>query len=341
MVHDNHGIGIYKGIETMLNNNIHRDYIKLEYKDGAELYLPLEQFKLVRKYVSKEGVVPKINKLGSKEWEKTKAKINERVNEIAERLVSLYSLRAEKPGFAFEKDDELQASFEKEFGYDLTIDQQNAVNEIKNDMERPIIMDRLLVGDVGFGKTEVAFRAIFKAINDGKQVAYLCPTTILSNQQYKNAIERFSTFPVNIALLNRFVDASKQKKIIEDLENGKVDILFGTHRILSNDIKFKDLGLLVIDEEQRFGVTHKEKIKQYKANIDVLTLSATPIPRTLQMSMAGIRSLALIETAPSQRLPIQTYVLGENNNVIKDAIYKELSRNGQVFILYYQHDYIK
>ena len=208
-------------------------------------------------------------------------------------------------------------------------------------MEKPKPMDMLLCGDVGYGKTEVAFRAMFKAVNDGKQVAYLCPTTILSNQQYKNALKRFADFPVSIALLNRFVDRKKQKKIIEDVKEGKVDILFGTHRILSNDISFRDLGLLVIDEEQRFGVTHKEKIKQYKANIDVLTLSATPIPRTLQMSMTGIRSLALIETPPLQRLPIQTYVLGENNNVIKDALYKELSRNGQAFVLYNHVDDIE
>ena len=239
------------------------------------------------------------------------------------------------------EDDENQILFDSEFEFEETPDQVKAVNAIKYEMEQSKPMDMLLCGDVGYGKTEVAFRAIFKAVNDGKQVAYLCPTTILSNQQYKNAISRFSTFPVNIALLNRFVEKKKQVEILNDLKDGKIDILFGTHRILSDDVSFKDLGLLVIDEEQRFGVTHKEKIKKYKANIDVLTLSATPIPRTLQMSMSGIRSLALIETAPLQRLPIQTYVLGENQNVIKDALYKELSRNGQAFVLYNHVDNIE
>ena len=237
-------------------------------------------------------------------------------------------------GFAFSVDDENQVLFESEFPYEETSDQIKASDAIKLEMEKSKPMDMLLCGDVGFGKTEVAFRAMFKAVNDGKQVAYLCPTTILSNQQYSSALVRFKDFPISIGILNRFVDKKKQEEILSMLKDGKIDILFGTHRILSNDVEFKDLGLLVVDEEQRFGVTHKEKIKQYKANIDVLTLSATPIPRTLQMSMSGIRSLALIETAPAQRLPVQTYVLGENKNVIKDAIYKELSRNGQCFILY-------
>ena len=333
LVHDHHGIGIYKGIETMLNNNIHRDYIKLEYKDGAELYLPLEQFKLVRKYVSKEGVVPKINKLGSKEWEKTKAKINERVNEIAERLVNLYSLRAEKPGFAFEKDDELQVSFEKEFGYDLTIDQQNAVNEIKEDMEKPIIMDRLLVGDVGFGKTEVAFRAAFKAMLSGKQVAMLCPTTLLARQHYMTAIDRFKNFGINIKLLSRLVSDKEITQTKKDLLEGKVNLLIGTHRLLSSDIIFKDLGLLIVDEEHKFGVEHKEKIKEIKQNIDVLTLSATPIPRTLQMALSGVRGFSTINSPIENRMPVQTYVIRKESHAIKEIIERELARNGQVFYL--------
>ena len=237
-------------------------------------------------------------------------------------------------GYAFSKDDENQILFDSSFQYEETVDQLKAIDSIKLEMEKSKPMDMLLCGDVGYGKTEVAFRAMFKAVNDGKQVAYLCPTTILSNQQYQNALVRFKDFPVRIALLNRFVSVKHQKEIITQLNDGKIDILFGTHRILSKDIKFKDLGLLVVDEEQRFGVTHKERIKQYKANVDVLTLSATPIPRTLQMSMTGIRSLTLIETPPAKRLPVQTYVLAENKNIIKDALYKELSRDGQAFILY-------
>ena len=324
-----------------MKNGYKKDYIKLVYDGGDVLYIPVEKIDRISKFSGKEGVSVKLDSLSNDKWQKKKARVKSRLEDIAANLIKVSAEREAMKGFAFSEDDENQVLFDSEFEFEETADQLKAINAIKYEMELSKPMDMLLCGDVGYGKTEVAFRAIFKAINDGKQVAYLCPTTILSNQQYKNALSRFSTFPVNIALLNRFVDGSKQKKIIEDLENGKIDILFGTHRILSNDIKFKDLGLLVIDEEQRFGVTHKEKIKQYKANIDVLTLSATPIPRTLQMSMAGIRSLALIETAPSQRLPIQTYVLGENNNVIKDAIYKELSRNGQVFILYNHVDNIE
>ena len=333
LVHDHHGIGIYKGIETMLNNNIHRDYIKIEYKDNAQLYLPLEQFKLVRKYVSKEGAVPKINKLGSKEWEKTKAKINQRVNEIAERLVSLYSLRAEKSGFAFEQDDELQIAFEKEFGYDLTPDQQNALDEIKNDMQKPYIMDRLLVGDVGFGKTEVAFRAAFKAILSGKQVAILCPTTLLARQHYLTALERFKNFGVDIRLLSRLVSDRETNQTKKDLISNKVNLVIGTHRLLSNDIIFKDLGLLIVDEEHKFGVEHKEKIKEMKQSIDVLTLSATPIPRTLQMALSGVRGFSTINTPIENRMPVQTYVIRKEKHALKEIIERELARNGQVFYL--------
>jgi len=334
IVHEQHGIGIYDEIVTLTKNGLKKDYIKLIYADGDVLYVPVEKIDRISKFVGKEVSNMKLNKLNTDDWKKKKAKIKSKLEDIAGDLIKVSAEREAMKGFAFSEDDENQVMFDSEFAYDETPDQLKAINSIKMEMEKSKPMDMLLCGDVGYGKTEVAFRAIFKAVNDGKQVAYLCPTTILSNQQYKNALERFSSFPVNIALLNRFVPSNKQKEIIEKVNDGKIDILFGTHRILSDQIKFKDLGLLVIDEEQRFGVTHKEKIKQYKSNIDVLTLSATPIPRTLQMSMSGIRSLSLIETPPEQRLPIQTYVLPENKNVIKDAIYKELSRNGQVFVLY-------
>ena len=341
IVHEAHGIGIYDELCTIVKNGYKKDYIKLIYDGGDVLYIPVEKIDRISKFSGKEGVSVRLDSLGNDKWQKRKARVRSRLEDIAANLIKVSAEREAMKGFAFSSDDENQVLFDSQFEFEETPDQLKAVAAIKNEMEKAKPMDMLLCGDVGYGKTEVAFRAMFKAVNDGKQVAYLCPTTILSNQQYKNAISRFASFPVNIALLNRFVDKKKQKQIIEDLQKGKIDILFGTHRILSNDIKFKDLGLLVIDEEQRFGVTHKEKIKQYKSNIDVLTLSATPIPRTLQMSMTGIRSLALIETAPSQRLPIQTYVLGENNNVIKDALYKELSRNGQAFILYNHVDDIE
>lgn len=341
IVHEAHGIGIYDELCTLTKNGYKKDYIKLIYDGGDVLYIPVEKIDRISKFSGKEGVSVRLDSLGSDKWRKKKARVRSRLEDIAANLMKVSAEREAMKGFAFSEDDENQVLFDSEFQFEETADQLRAIDTIKREMELAKPMDMLLCGDVGYGKTEVAFRAIFKAVNDGKQVAYLCPTTILSNQQYKNAIARFATFPINIALLNRFVDGKKQKQIIEDLKAGKIDILFGTHRILSNDIEFKDLGLLVIDEEQRFGVTHKEKIKQYKSNIDVLTLSATPIPRTLQMSMSGVRSLALIETAPAQRLPIQTYVLGENNNVIKDALYKELSRNGQAFILYNHVDNIE
>ena len=334
IVHEMHGIGIYDEIVTLTKNGLKKDYIKLIYADGDVLYVPVEKIDRISKFVGKEASNMKLNKLNTDEWTKRKNKVRDKLNDIAGDLIKVSAEREMTKGFAFSEDDENQVLFDSEFEYTETADQLKAINSIKREMELSKPMDMLLCGDVGYGKTEVAFRAMFKAINDGKQVAYLCPTTILSSQQYNSALNRFKTFPVNIALLNRFVPYEKQKKIIEDVNNGKIDILFGTHRILNDAIKFKNLGLLVIDEEQRFGVTHKEKIKKYKSNIDVLTLSATPIPRTLQMSMSGIRSLSLIETPPEERLPIQTYVLPENDNVVKDAIYKELSRNGQVFVLY-------
>ena len=334
IVHEIFGIGIYRGLQTIDKGGLKKDYIKLEYADGDILYIPVENIDRISKFTGKEGIGVKLNSLSNDNWKKKKNKVREKLESIAGDLIKVSAEREITKGFAYSKDDENQTIFENEFVYTETPDQVRATNLIKAEMEKDKPMDMLLCGDVGYGKTEVAFRAMFKAVNDGKQVAYLCPTTILSNQQYEAAKERFATFPVNIALINRFVDKSKQAQILDDLAKGKIDIVFGTHRLLSDDIKYRDLGLLIVDEEQRFGVTHKEKIKKYKANVDVLTLSATPIPRTLQMSLTGIRSLALIETPPKERYPIQTYVLEESNLVIKDAIYKELSRNGQVFILF-------
>lgn len=334
IVHNVHGIGKYTGIKTLTKNGLKKDYLVIEYKGNDKLYIPVEKIELISKYSSNNDIHPPINKLGGTEWSKTKLRIKKRLESIATDLLELYAKREASEGISFLEDDENQIEFEKEFIYEETLDQRKVTDEIKLDMEKPRPMDRLLCGDVGYGKTEVAFRAMFKAVLSGYQVAYLCPTTILSNQHYNNALERFKEFPINIKLLNRFVSNKELKETIVGLKEGKIDIVIGTHRLLSNDIVFKKLGLLVIDEEQRFGVTHKEKIKEMKNNIDVLTLSATPIPRTLQMSMIGIRNLSLLETPPTNRLPIQTYVLEENNYIIKDAIYKELARNGQAFILY-------
>lgn len=333
VVHNTHGIGIYQGIVALKKGSIIKDYLQIKYKDDGKLYIPVEKIELITKYSSNDGIVPSINKLGGTEWQKTKLRIRDRMKNVAGELLRIAAERKAKSGYAFPNDTEEQAIFESEFQYEETNDQIKATDAIKAEMEASSPMDMLLCGDVGYGKTEVAFRIIFKAVCANKQVAYLCPTTILSNQQYKSALQRFSSFPINIALLNRFTTKKEQDDIIKKLKEGKIDILFGTHRILSDDVSFKDLGLLIVDEEQRFGVTHKEKLKKYKSNIDVLTLSATPIPRTLQMSMLGVRSLALIETPPNNRYPIQTYVLEENKYIIKDAIYKEMSRNGQVYIL--------
>ena len=334
VVHNVHGIGVYNGIHTITQFGLKKDYLEILYAGKDKLYIPVEKIDLISKFSGNEGVVPKINKLGGSDWNKVKARVKNKIHDIADKLLRLYAEREMKKGFAFSPDGEFQESFEESFEYQETKDQLIAIDQIKHDMESSVPMDRLLCGDVGYGKTEVAFRAIFKAVMDSKQVLYLCPTTILSSQHYHNALIRFSNFPVRIALLNRFTTPKEKKRIIEGLKDGSVDVVIGTHRLLSDDIKPKDLGLLVIDEEQRFGVTHKEKIKEYKSNVDVLTLTATPIPRTLQMSMVGIRSLSLIETPPVDRYPVQTYVIEENNQIIKDAIYKELSRNGQVFLLY-------
>lgn len=334
VVHDVHGIGIYDGIQTLKLGDIKKDYIVVLYEGKDKLYIPVEKIDLISKYSANDGAIVKIHKLGGSEWKKTKARVKTKIQDVASQLLKIYAEREMKKGFMFSKDNDLQISFENEFIYEPTSDQLRAVSDIKEDMESSKPMDRLLCGDVGYGKTEVAFRAIFKAVMDSKQVLYLCPTTILSNQQYKNAVERFKNYPVRIGLLNRFTSYSEVKRVLKDLEEGNIDVVFGTHRLLSNDVKPKDLGLLIIDEEQRFGVMHKEKLKKYKTNVDVLTLTATPIPRTLQMSMVGIRSLSLIETPPVDRYPVQTYVIEENNQILKDAIYKEMSRGGQVFILY-------
>lgn len=334
VVHHQYGVGKYMGIVNKEIDGIHKDFLNLVYKGDDVLLVPLEQFHFIRKFMSKEGAVPKLNKLGSGEWEKTKKKVSGKVAELADRLIALYSLREDHIGHAFAPDTPFQKQFEDDFAYELTQDQKQAVAEIKHDMEDRKPMDRLLCGDVGFGKTEVAIRAVFKAVMDNKQAAFLCPTTILSIQHYRTFSERFKNYPVRIAVLNRFVSPSDVKEIKKDLAAGKIDILIGTHRILSKDICFKDLGFLVIDEEQRFGVEHKEKIKELRSGIDVLSMSATPIPRTLQMSLIGIRSLSQLDTPPLNRIPVQTYVIEKDFRMIKEIIQRELSRNGQVFYLY-------
>lgn len=334
IVHNLHGIGRYLGIVTKTINDVKKDFLNIAYKGDDILLVPLDQFRLVRKFVSKEGASPKLNKLGSGDWEKTKSRIHEKIAELAERLMKLYSVREGKIGFSFSKDTPLQKQFEDDFEYELTDDQKKAIEEIKLDMESSQPMDRLLCGDVGFGKTEVAIRAAFKAVVDGKQAAFLCPTTILSLQHYKTFKKRFRNYPVEIEMINRFVPLKDQKQILQRLKNGQVDILIGTHRLLSADVEFKDLGFLVIDEEQRFGVEHKEKIKELKNSIDVLSLSATPIPRTLQMSLIGIRSLSQLDTPPLNRMPVQTYVIEKNFQTSVEIMQRELSRDGQVFYLY-------
>ncbi|MTM60145.1 transcription-repair coupling factor, partial [Turicibacter sanguinis] len=334
VVHVQHGIGQYIGIETLESNGARKDFLMIAYRGDDKLYVPIDKIQMVQKYVGSEGAKPKINKLGTSEWEKTKAKVKKTVKDIADKLIKIYAQREHLPGYAFSKDTIEQHAFENAFPYVETEDQLKAVAEIKEDMEQPHPMDRLLIGDVGYGKTEVAMRAAFKAVMDGKQVAYLAPTTILTKQHYESFVSRFKDFPVKIGLLNRYVSLKEQQELLTNIKSGKIDIVVGTHRLLSKDVKFKDLGLLIIDEEQRFGVEHKEKIKEFKTEVDVLTLTATPIPRTLQMSMIGIRSLSLIETPPMNRYPVQTYVLEEHDGVIRDAIERELARDGQVFYLY-------
>ncbi len=334
VVHDVHGIGIYNGIRVLVQNGMSKDYLELLYKNNDKLYIPVEKIDYLNKYTGREGSAPNIHSLNGSEWEKTKRRVSQKIADMADQLLKLYAERESRKGYAFSKDTALLYEFEHDIPFQLTKDQMLAIKQIKLDMESIQPMDRLLCGDVGFGKTEVAFVAAFKAILDSKQVLFLCPTTILSNQHYENALRRFRDFPVQIALLNRFSSSREVKRIIAGLKDGTIDLVFGTHRLLSDDVQPKDLGLLIIDEEQRFGVAHKEKIKRYKSNVDILTLTATPIPRTLQMSMTGIRSLSLIETPPVDRYPIQTYVVEENKQIIRDAIYKELSRDGQIFLLY-------
>lgn len=334
VVHVNHGIGKFIGMQTMEVDGKHQDYITIEYRDDGRLFIPVTQLDMVQKYVSAEGKSPKINKLGGNEWQKTKRKVQSNIEDIADDLIDLYAKREAEKGFAFPKDDQMQDDFDNAFPYPETPDQLRSVNEIKRDMEKPHPMDRLLVGDVGFGKTEVALRAAFKAVEAGKQVIFLAPTTLLVQQHYETMKDRFEGFPVNIGVLSRFQTRKQSKETIEQLEDGSLDIVVGTHRLLSKDVKFHDIGLLIIDEEQRFGVKHKEKIKQLKANVDVLTLTATPIPRTLNMSMLGVRDLSLIETAPSNRYPVQTYVMEQNYEVIAGAIKREMARGGQVFYLH-------
>ena len=335
VVHENHGLGIYKGIEKVEVDKVVKDYIKIEYRDGGNLYILATGLDVIQKYASADAAKrPKLNKLGTQEWTKTKSKVKSAVNEVAKDLVELYAVRQEKQGFAFGHDTVWQQEFEEMFPFEETQDQLLAIEATKADMESSRIMDRLICGDVGYGKTEIAIRAAFKAVQDGKQVAFLVPTTILAQQHYNTFVQRMKDFPVRIDMLSRFRTAGEQKKTLEDLKKGLVDIVIGTHRLLSADVKYKDLGLLIIDEEQRFGVRHKEKIKQVKDTVDVLTLTATPIPRTLHMSLVGIRDMSVLEEAPNERQPIQTYVMEYNEEMVREAIVRELSRQGQVYYVY-------
>lgn len=334
VVHRKTGIGIYKGITTIEKNRMKKDYILIQYKGNDKLYVPVEDISKLYKYSSKEGMKPTINKLNSVEWTKTKLRIKERIKNITSDLLKIYKEREKARIEPLKKDDENQLIFENEFEYEETVDQLKAINEIKKDMEKPRPMERLLCGDVGYGKTEVIFRAMFKAVENNYQVAYLCPTTILSYQQYESALKRFRNFAINIDIINRHFTNKQVQTKLKQLKEGKIDIIFGTHRLLSSDVKYNNLGLLVIDEEHRFGVEQKEKIKKLKSNIHVLSVSATPIPRSLQMSLVGIRDLSLIESAPQNRYPVQTYVIEYNEMLVREAILKEMSRKGQAFILY-------
>lgn len=340
VVHHIHGIGQYLGIETIEIKGIHRDYVSVQYQNGDQISIPVEQIHLLSKYVSSDGKAPKLNKLNDGHFKKAKQKVKNQVEDIADDLIKLYSERSQLKGFAFSADDEDQHAFDDAFPYVETDDQLRSVEEIKSDMQASQPMDRLLVGDVGFGKTEVAMRAAFKAVNDHKQVVVLVPTTVLAQQHYTNFKERFQNFAVNIDVLSRFRSKKEQTETLEKLKNGQVDILIGTHRVLSKDVVFADLGLMIIDEEQRFGVKHKETLKELKKQVDVLTLTATPIPRTLHMSMLGIRDLSVIETPPTNRYPVQTYVLEKNDSVIRDAVLREMERGGQVYYLYNKVDTI-
>ena len=334
VVHSGHGIGVYECIKTMELSGIKRDYIKINYANNDSLYIPIEQLNLIKKYTGADGKKPELTKLGSATWAKTKQKVKEKVLELSKKLIQIYAMREEAVGHKFGPDTTEQLEFESEFGYEETQDQLTAINAIKKDMESTRVMDRLVCGDVGFGKTEIALRATFKAVMDGKQVCYLAPTTVLTRQHYHTFKDRMEKYGVRVELLNRFVSAKKRNQLLKDLAFGTVDVLIGTHRVLSDDVRFKDLGLLITDEEHRFGVMHKEKIKEMKINVDSLMLTATPIPRTLQMSLIGIKELSMIETPPKNRYPIQTYVTPRHDSIIKEAIERELLRGGQVFYLY-------
>lgn len=336
VVHESHGIGKYVGIETVEVGGLHKDYMLIMYSGDDKLFVPVDQIDLVQKFVGSEGKEPRLYKLGGSEWTKVKSRVRSSVEDIADELIKLYAEREARKGYAFSPDTSLQQEFEQSFAYQETSDQLRCIEEIKVDMEKERPMDRLLCGDVGYGKTEVAIRAAFKAVSDGKQVAILVPTTILAQQHFQTMEERFQDHAINVGLLSRFRTRAQQKETLHQIERGLVDVVIGTHRLLSKDIKFRDLGLLVVDEEQRFGVKHKERIKQLKSNVDVLTLTATPIPRTLHMSMLGVRDLSVIETPPENRFPVQTYVVEYNPMFIKEAIEREISRGGQVFFLYNQ-----
>ncbi len=334
VVHESHGLGIYRGIEKVCVDKVQKDYMKIEYRDGGNLYVLATGFDAVMKYASSEGKAPKLNKLGTQEWAKTKSKVKGAVTEVAKDLVQLYAARQQRPGFVYGPDTVWQREFEEMFPYEETQDQLLAIDATKRDMESRRIMDRLICGDVGFGKTEIAIRAAFKAVQEGKQVVFLVPTTILAKQHYENFVQRMKDFPVTVEMMSRFRTPSQLKKAIDGLKKGLVDIVIGTHRVLSKDVEFKDLGLLIIDEEQRFGVAHKEKIKQMRQDVDVLTLTATPIPRTLHMSLVGIRDMSVLEEAPNDRMPIQTFVMEYNEELVREAIKRELARDGQVYYVY-------
>ena len=335
VVHEKHGLGIYRGIEKVEVDRIVKDYIKIEYRGGSNLYIPATQLDCLQKYSGADASkAPKLNKLGTQEWNKTKSKVRGAVKNIAKELVELYAVRQEKEGYVCGPDTVWQREFEEMFPYEETEDQLSAIEDAKRDMESTRIMDRLICGDVGYGKTEVALRAAFKEVQESRQVAYLAPTTILAQQIYNTFVQRMKEFPVHVELLCRFRTPAQQKKAIEDLKKGQVDVIIGTHRILSKDVQFKNLGLLIVDEEQRFGVTHKEKIKQLKKDVDVLTLTATPIPRTLHMSLIGIRDMSVLEEPPMDRMPIQTYVMEYDEETVREAINRELRRGGQVYYVY-------
>ena len=334
VVHESHGLGIYRGIEKVEVEKVVKDYIKIEYRDGGNLYVLATGLDVLQKYASADAKRPKLNKLGSQEWSRTKSKVREATGEIARDLVELYAARQQKNGYQYGKDTVWQKEFEELFPFEETEDQLAAIAATKKDMESTQIMDRLICGDVGYGKTEIAIRAAFKAVQEGKQVVYLVPTTILAQQHYNTFQQRMRDFPVRVDLLSRFRTSAEQKKTVEDLKKGFVDIVIGTHRVLSKDVAYKDLGLLIIDEEQRFGVAHKERIKKMKENVDVLTLTATPIPRTLHMSLVGIRDMSVLEEAPEDRMPIQTYVMEYNEEMVREAIVRELARDGQVYYVY-------